>query len=481
MMGPLFWMLIGLQLIMGAFDILYHHELTERLSWKPSQRRELRLHAARNLIYTLVFAVLGWTRPQGAFALMLMLVLAAEVVITLADFVEEDRTRKLPASERVTHALLALNYGAILALLMPSLWSWAQMPSAIVPFYYGLPSLMRAVAAFGVLLFGVRDLATAARLKRLARAPAAELVEALPPGQSVLVTGATGFIGCRLVESLLAQGHRVTVLTRDPQKAARLGAPIRILTSLEQVENSTKVDAVINLAGEPTGAGLWTAARKRKLIASRLEMTAAVVRLVGRLQHRPAVLVNASAIGWYGLRDDEQLTEDSAGHDCFSRELCVAWEAEADKAAVYGVRVVRLRIGLVLGTEGGVLSQLLLPFEFGAGGPIGSGRQWMSWIERDDLVRLIAHVIATPTLSGAVNGTAPEPERNSAFGKALGRVLHRPALLRLPALPLRLLGGDFARELLLSGQRVLPDKALASGFTFRHPRLEGALRAITGA
>jgi len=480
-MWQLFWTLIVLQLVMGAFDILFHHELTERLSWKPSQRHELLLHAARNLIYAIVFALLGWTRPQGIFALALMIVLEAEVMITLADFVEEDRTRKLPASERVTHALLALNYGAILALLLPQLWSWAQMPSAVVPVYHGFPSVMMLVAALGVLLFGGRDLATAARLKKLACASAAGLVEGLPPGQSVLITGATGFIGGRLVEGLLAGGHRVLVLTRDPQKAAGLGAPIQIFTSLDQIEADAPIDAVINLAGEPTGAGLWTAARKRKLMASRVEMTAAVVGLIGRLKHRPAVLVNASAIGWYGLHDDEQLTEEADGHDCFSRDLCMAWEAEADKAAACGVRVVRLRIGLVLGTEGGVLSQFLLPFEFGVGGPIGSGRQWMSWIARDDLVRLIVHAMATPSLEGAVNGTAPAPERNGAFARALGRVLHRPAILPLPAAPLRLLGGDFAKELLLGGQRVLPAKALASGFIFRYPRLDEALRHMMGA
>ena len=478
MMGQFFWTLVVLQIAMGGFDILFHHELTERLSWKPSQRRELLLHAVRNLIYAAVFAILGWSRPQGVFALGLMVVLAAEVVITLADFVEEDRTRKLPASERVTHALLALNYGAILALLMPQLWRWERMPDAIAPVYYGIPSLLMMVATFGVLLFGARDLATARRLKKLTPAPAAGLAANLPPGQSILVTGATGFIGRRLVEVLLAQGHRVLVLTRDPQKAARLGTPIQILTSLDQIGEGETIHAVINLAGESTGGGLWTVARKKKLMASRLEMTSAVVDLIARLKQRPAVLVNASAIGWYGLYDDEQLTEESAGHDCFCRTLCMAWEAEADKAAAYGVRVVRLRIGLVLGTEGGVLSQFLLPFEFGAGGRIGSGRQWMSWIERDDLVRLIVHALATPALEGAVNATAPAPERNRAFARALGRALHRPALLPLPALPLRLLGGDFARELLLGGQHVLPGKALASGFAFRYPHLDEALRVM---
>lgn len=478
MMWQLFWTLIVIQIAMGGFDIVYHHELTERLSWKPSQRRELLLHAARNLIYAVVFALLGWTRPQGLFAAGLMVVLAAEVAITLADFVEEDRTRKLPASERVTHALLALNYGAILALLLPMLWGWAQMPGTIATVYHGIPSWLMAVASLGVLMFGARDLATAARLKKLVRAPAPALVESLAPNQTLLITGATGFVGSRLVESLLAAGHRVLVQARDPQKAARLGTPITIVTSLDQIPSDTVIDAVINLAGEPVGEGLWTPVRKRKILASRIEMTSAVVALIARLDTKPALLLNASAIGWYGLHGDESLTEESAGYDCFCREVCVASEIEAQKVAAHGVREVRLRIGLVLGTEGGMLSRLLLPFELGAGGPIGSGQQWMSWIARDDLVRLIAHVIATPSLSGAVNATAPEPERNSAFGRALGKALHRPAILPLPAAPLRFLGGDFARELLLGGQRVLPQKAINSGFVFRYSSLADALRTM---
>ena len=480
MMWQLFWTLVVLQIAMGGFDILYHHELTERLSWKPSQRHELLLHAARNLIYAAVFAVLGWTQPQGVFALVLMVVLAAEVAITLADFVEEDRTRRLPASERVTHALLALNYGAILALLLPMLWNWAQMPDAVITVNHGLPSWLMTIASLGVLLFGTRDLATAARLKQLVRAPAPALVESLPPHQTILLIGATGFIGSRLVESLLAAGHRVVIQARDPQKAARLGTPVTIVSSLDQIPAETRIDAVINLAGEPVAGGLWTLARRQKILASRIETTSAAVALIARLKTKPALLLNASAIGWYGLYGDEILTEESEGHDCFCREVCVTSEREAQKAAALGVRMVCLRIGLVLGSQGGILSQLLLPFEMGLGGPIGSGQQWMSWIERDDLIRLIAHVIATPSLSGAVNATAPVPERNAAFGRALGRALHRPAILPLPAAPLRLLGGDFAKEVLLGGQRVLPQKVLNSGFVFRHARLDDALRAIVG-
>jgi uncharacterized protein len=210
-------------------------------------------------------------------------------------------------------------------------------------------------------------------------------------------------------------------------------------------------------------------------------MTGNVVRLIKRLHKKPAVLINASAIGWYGVQGDETLTEAADGRPCFTRQVCADWERAAVQAERFGVRVVRLRIGLVLGTEGGMLAKLLNPFEFGLGGRIGSGQQWWSWIERDDLVRLIAHAIATPSLTGPVNATAPEPVRNAAFARELGRVLHRPALLALPAAPLRLAAGDLAEELLLGGQRVIPEKALKSGFVFRYPSLAAAFAAILGS
>jgi uncharacterized protein (TIGR01777 family) len=210
-------------------------------------------------------------------------------------------------------------------------------------------------------------------------------------------------------------------------------------------------------------------------------MTREVVRLIARLERVPTVLVNGSAIGWYGNWRDESLTEFDGGKRCFGHRVCEAWEQAARKAEAFGTRVVRLRIGLVLGTESGVLSNLLSPFEFGLGGAIGSGEQWMSWIERDDLVRLIAHIIASPSLTGAVNGTAPVPVRNSTFTYELARALHRPAVLKIPAPLLRLLAGDLADELLIGGRRVLPDRAQASGFKFRHETLRSALAAILGA
>jgi uncharacterized protein len=347
--------------------------------------------------------------------------------------------------------------------------------------WYGIGSALAPLAALGVILFGLRDLYAARRIGRLVPGNAAELARALPPRQRVLVTGGTGFIGRRLIEALAGAGHEVIVLVRDPTKAATLRPPFRVVTHLDQIASDTAIDAVVNLAGEPTAGGLWTRARRRRILGSRLRVTQAVLRLIRRLEHRPAVLISGSAIGWYGAWGDETLTEFDGGKRCFSHRLCESWECAARKAEWLGVRVVRLRIGLVLGTEGGMLGRMLMPFEFGLGGPLGSGKQWMSWIERDDLVRLIAHIIAVPKYAGAVNATAPLPVTNADFARELGRALRRPALLRMPAFLLHRLGGDFADELLLTGQRVLPDKADAHGFKFRHETLESALAVMLGA
>jgi len=479
-MTPLLWALIAAQIAMGAFDMLFHHELTERLAWRPAQARELKLHAVRNLFYACLFLVFGFTEPHGAWAVVVLFVLAAELIITLADFVEEDRSRKLPASERVTHALLALNYGAILVTLVPVLMGWAAQSAGLVFVLHGWWSWFLGTCAFGVAVFGVRDFAASARCRRIVPGDAARLARGLPH-QTILVTGATGFIGRRLTEALVARGHRAIVLTRDAAKAAALPAPHLVITRLDQLGAGERIDAIVNLAGEPIGDGPWTRRKRAEIVRSRVAMTGAIVRLIGRLTHKPDVLINGSAIGWYGLRGDETLEEDSDSQPCFSHDVCAAWEEAARGAEQYGVRLVLLRIGLVLGIEGGMLARLLLPFEFGFGGPIGSGRQWMSWIERDDLVRLIVHAMTDRSIAGALNATAPIPVTNAEFARALGRALHRPAFLRLPAAPLRLVLGDFANELLLGGQRVLPRKALASGFMFEHPQLGGALADIVGA
>lgn len=479
MTSTLLWTLIAIQIVMAAFDTIYHHELTERLAWRPSQQHELALHAARSLLYVVLFCVLGFLETRGLFAFALMAVLVVEVFITLADFIEEDMSRKLPASERVNHTLLAINYGAILVLAVPVLVAWAREPTALYVATYGYWSALMACAAVGAVVFGLRDL-VASRRPQAVTTPPEDLVNALPARQIVLVTGATGFIGRRLVQALTTAGHQVIVLVRDPARAATLTPPFRLITGLSQLPDDTHIDAVVNLAGEPIANGIWTVAKRHRILASRLRMTGNVVRLIKRLNQKPHVLINGSAIGWYGLRGDETLTESADGLTCFSRQVCADWERAAVQAERFGVRVVRLRIGLVLGTEGGMLANMLVPFEYGLGGRFGSGQQWMSWIERDDLVRLIAHAIADPALAGAVNATAPEPVRNATFARELGRALHRPAFLAVPAAPLRLLG-DLGAELLLGGQRVVPEKALKSGFVFRHANLRSALSAMLGS
>lgn len=476
-MTGLLWTLVLIQMVMGLFDTVYHHELTERLAWRATQQHELALHAVRNLLYAAVFVLIGWFETHGVWALALLAILATEVIITLIDFVEEDLSRTLPASERINHTLLALNYGAILALLIPILVEWSHDATALKPVFHGFWSILTAIAATGVIISGLRDSFAARRAVHLVAGRAAELVAALPERQHVLVTGATGFIGNRLVAALAEAGHQVTVLARDPLKAATLTPPFRLVTSLDQIASDTRLDTIVNLAGEPIANGLWTTAKRRRALRSRLKMTRDAVRLIARLERKPPLLLNGSAIGWYGLWQDEALTEFDGGKACFTHRLCEAWERMAMRAQRHGVRVVRLRIGLVLGTEGGLLSRMLTPFEFGLGGPMGSGRQWMSWIERDDLIRLVAYVIATPKLCGAVNATAPVPVRNADFARELGRAFHRPAIIPIPAFALRFLG-DLADELLLGGQQVLPDKALASGFTFRHDTVRSALAAM---
>lgn len=477
-MTSFLWTLIAIQIVMGVFDTFYHHELTERLAWRPSQRYELQLHALRNMMYAFLFLVLGWLEVYGIWAMLIIAVLVVEVVITLMDFVEEDMSRKLPASERINHTLLAINYGAILVLLLPVLIGWATMPTGIKPAYTGLLSIAAAASAVGAALCGVRDFLASKRLARMTSTPAAGLVEKLSGRQTVLVTGATGFIGSRLVASLTGAGHQVIALVRNPAKADGLPPPITLITSLDQIPADSRIDTIVNLAGEPIGNGLWTEAKRRKILESRINMTGDVARLIARLDRKPAVLVSGSAIGWYGLWQDQVLTESAKSHGCFSHELCDAWENAARPASEHGVRVAFLRIGLVLGTDGGFITRMLTPFEFGLGGPLGSGKQWMSWIERDDLVRLIAHVIATDGIAGPVNATAPIPVTNLKFTEELGRRLHRPAVFRIPDVLLRRVGGDFANELLLGGQRVLPNKALSNGFVFRHETLRSAFEAI---
>ena len=482
--NPILWSLISVQVCMGAFDTLVHHEGTERLAWRASQKHELRLHGVRNFFYAVIFMSFAWLEPHGLFTIVLASILTVEVLITLWDFVEEDLTRKLPSTERINHTLLALNYGAILALAAPYLWNWAFLPTGLVPVSYGWWSVMASVSALGVGVFSARDLLAAARSDRLDRGDPATLVSNLKPRQSILVTGGTGFVGTRLVEALVVARHHVTVLTRDVRKADQLCHPVRVISSLDMIDDDDQFDAIVNLAGDSVAGGLWTKKKRAKIIASRVDMTRAIHALIKRLNDKPECVINGSAVGWYGLQqdgDDTELTEVSPAGPAFIHDVCEAWETETHPISAQGVRVVILRLGLVLGVDGGMLAKLLTPFEFGGGGIIGHGRQWMPWIEHDDLIRVIAFAMATHDVSGALNAVAPHPVRNDAFSRDLATALHRPMWLRFPQWLLSGALGELARETMLSGQRVVPARLLESGFVFRHDTLAPTLRKITGA
>lgn len=294
----------------------------------------------------------------------------------------------------------------------------------------------------------------------------------------VLVTGGSGFIGRPLCSSLLDAGHRISVLTRSRDKA--LAALPTGLSCIERLEDlAATVDGCINLAGENLGAGRWTSARKRAFVDSRIQVTRDLVDFFAAQAQRPQVLVSGSAIGWYGARGDEPLSEDaqSGPPDEFTVQLCEAWENEALRAEALGVRVCRVRIGIVLERDGGSLAKMLLPFRLGLGGPMGSGRQWMSWIHRSDLVSLLIWLLTTPSADGVYNGTAPRPVTNRGFARALGRALGRSAIVPMPSPVLRVLMGEMA-QLVVTGQRVLPQRALQQGFVYRYPELDSALAAI---
>ncbi len=291
----------------------------------------------------------------------------------------------------------------------------------------------------------------------------------------VVVTGGTGFLGRSLVAALLEKGHDVDVVTRDPAKA-RISAGGRAISWIDLAAAVDGADAVVNLAGE-TIAQRWTSAAKARIVGSRARAAEQVGAALRAAKKRPTALVNASAVGFYGDSGDVERTESNGPGSGFLAETTLAWEEAARRAAPEGVRLVLPRIGIVLGEEGGALSKMLLPFRLGVGGPLGSGKQWMPWIHRDDLVALLVAAVEDPRFEGPVNATAPEPVTMKEFAATLGRVLHRPAFAPAPAFAIRAAMGEMA-ALVLDGQKVLPAKALALGFQFRFERLEPALREI---
>ncbi|WP_013320353.1 thylakoid membrane protein ThyD [Gloeothece verrucosa] len=301
----------------------------------------------------------------------------------------------------------------------------------------------------------------------------------------IAITGATGFVGTRLVEKLNAQGDQILVLTRNPEKAKRV-FPAVAFSNLEVVKYQATesgewqkaisgCDAVVNLAGEPISER-WTPAHKQAILDSRQLGTQKIVEAIIKANAKPSVLINPSAIGYYGTSETATFDENSPSGTDFLAEVCQKWEAEAAKVKEAGVRLVIIRFGIVLG-DGGALAKMIPPFKMFAGGPIGEGRQWFSWIHRDDLVSLILEALKRPDLEGTFNGTAPNPVQMNQFCQILGEVIKRPSWLPVPGFALEVLLGEGAK-VVLEGQQVLPKATQKIGFQYQYPTLKPALQEI---
>jgi len=343
------WIMIILQIFMGALDTLLHHEFTEKLAWRKSQMGELKLHALRNVFYAIIFIGLGTVQPGGWWAYGIIAIMGMEFLITLRDFAEEDMTRKLPISERLLHTVVTANYGVVLALLIPVLWAWAQNPTGLAPVNYGLWTVMLIFSACAVFILGIRDFHAALRLARLTERPVSALIPQSQTPKTIFITGGTGFIGRRLIPALQQAGHSIIVLTRNANKAD-LPAPMTLIESFDQIHAHQKIDVVINLAGESLSNGLWTPKKRKTIRQSRIGLTQDMLAMISRLERKPELLINGSAIGVYGVTPQGEQNEDSdiQVDGTFSQELCLDWETEAYKAEAMGLRVICLRIGMVL-------------------------------------------------------------------------------------------------------------------------------------
>jgi uncharacterized protein (TIGR01777 family) len=302
--------------------------------------------------------------------------------------------------------------------------------------------------------------------------------------KTIIISGVTGFIGEALARFFLTKNYRVKGLTRNPVKAEKLKSkgvePVlwdaHSLTGWEKELEGA--DALINLSGENIGSGRWSGLRKEKILNSRIDAGKVITSALSRLHHKPAVYLQASAVGYYGSQGDEELVENSPAGEGFLADVVKQWEAASAGVEDIGIRRVICRFGMVLAKDQGALKQMLLPFRFFVGGPMGPGTRWMSWIHIHDVVQAIDFLISCQDCQGIFNLTAPQPVRNRDFARTLGKILHRPSFLAVPSFVLKILLGEMAEQLLLSSQRVLPKRLKEAGFAFRFPHLEEALQDL---
>jgi len=297
----------------------------------------------------------------------------------------------------------------------------------------------------------------------------------------IFLTGGSGFIGKRLVQVLTTLDYEVTLLSRNISAAEKgLKGKVSFISDFSEIADDSEFDVIINLAGEPLARGRWTKKRKEIFLKSRLAITSNICEMIKRLKHKPDILISGSAIGYYGPHQDEILDESGSVVNCFSHDLCRRWEEQALKAKTSDTRVCLLRIGIVLGHDGGPLAELRLPFEYGFSMQISNGKQWMSWIHRDDLIAMILHIMNQSEICGPINATAPRPVTNKEFADTLSMFLKTFIRIKFPRKLLSLVVGELADEVLITGQRVIPAKILSRGFVFTYPELNTALEELIG-
>ena len=474
-MMELFINLLVLQAIMGAFDTLYHHEFKVALPRCPTAKLELGIHAVRALLYSIVFIGVAWFQWGGTWVVLLVAIILIEVLLTLWDFVIEDATRVLPKSERITHTLLAINGGAVFVLLATELPSWYDKGTAFYAVDYGWQSWFLTASAIGVAISGVRDGLAAWSVQRL------DLKLQLDFGghRRVLISGGTGFIGSALCRELLHGGHDVTILTRRPEAAAlQFGGKVRAVPNTDELSSDESFDVIINLAGAPVVGLPWSSKRKRILTNSRVKTTQDLLQYVNRMNNSPAVWIQASAVGDYGLYSDTVLDESSTVGEGFAATLCQRWESMTQVLETQGIRCVIMRFGLVFGRSGGALPMLLMPFRFGLGAILGDGKQHISWIHIEDLLSLIAQVLTDDSLHGKINAVAPDSPTYEEFAKLVGQLLHRPVFFGIPANMLRYLLGEMV-SMFVDGPQIVSQRLKQKSFEYRFPSLRSALMDLT--
>lgn len=293
---------------------------------------------------------------------------------------------------------------------------------------------------------------------------------------NILMTGGTGFIGTALCKDLFSKGHQITIKTR---RLDAVDSRYKAITSFDQLPENEEFDVVVNLAGEPIADKRWSQSQKDKIITSRVNTTNELLDYLKLVAQKPKVFISGSAIGYYGIQPPLLgIDETAQADDSFASHICTSWESMALEAELLGIRTCLLRVGIVLGPDGGALKKMLLPFKLGLGGKMGSGQQWMSWIHLHDLIGIVNLCITDKNLTGPINGTAPHPVTNEQFTKALGSALKRPTVFTVPKFILKFVLGQMANELLIEGKQILPSKAIASGYSFEYSDINAALKNI---